>query len=378
MNDGVFGAATDPLWWIGWSPVATASAGAAAGVVAGYLLGWLAAGTATFGVVVVALGVVVPLVRRTCLVAAVGSVIVFFVVGAEAVKDALEGLGVGTGLAEAVSVRVLELASFVGVGLGGGSGRTATEVVGGAIAWLSVSSLAGAAAGGGVWLVGVYVVNSRHAGIRERLVEVASEEGERVLGDDGSFHTLTHGEGYLPLVDPAERYQVANLLVGESSVCLHYGSEVDMASQEAEISDSTKEIYYDQISSVDYGGERLRIGSADGGTVKVVTSEKPVELIEEVDERVQEYKTRYAAENEASEDTASDADSEYGDGTEAESDSGAGLEPGTEVETEGFGSEKGGEEREDAIGEGAATSESTGKDDDTADMDERDNEEDES
>lgn len=369
MNDGVFEAATDPLWWIGWSPVATASVGAAAGVVAGYLLGWLAGGTAAFGVVVVALGVVVPLVRRTCLLAAVGSVVVFFVVGAEAVENTLEGLGVGTGLAEAVSVRVLELASFVGVGLGE-SGSTATEVVGGAIAWLSVSSLAGAAAGGGVWLVGVYVVNSRHARVRERLVEGASEEGERILGDDGSFHTLTHGEGYLPLVDPAERYQVANLLVGESSVCLHYGSEVDMESQEAEISDSTKEIYYDQISSVDYGGERLRIGSADGGTVKVVTSEKPVELIEEVDERVQEYKTRYAAESEASEEGASATGSEYGVGTEAESDSEAGLEPGAEVETEGFGSEKEGSRKEDAVGEGAGAPEREGKDDETGDGDE--------
>lgn len=380
MNDGVFEAATDPLWWIGWSPVATASAAGAAGVVAGYLLGWLAAGTAVFGVVVVALGVVLSLVRRTCLVAAVGSVVVFFVVGAEAVENTLEGLGVGTGWAEAVSVRVLEMASLVGVGLGGESGRTATEVVGGEVAWLAVSSLAGAAAGGGVWLVGVYVVNGRHAGVRERLVEVAREEGERVLGDDGSFHTLTHGEGSLPLVDPSERYYVANFLVGESSVCLHYGSEVDMESQEVDISDSTKELYYDQISSVDYGGERLRIGSADGGTVKIVTSEKPVELMEEVDERIQKYKAKYTgtAEPEAEKEgdpTGSDSGARQG----ADSNSDSEPRGETRSETEGGETEDLGaeitEEVEDALGAfGEAVGE--GGNDDPADREESDDDED--
>lgn len=365
MSNGVGEVATDPLWWIGWSPVATASVAAAAGVVAGYLLGWLAAGTAAFGVVVVALGVVLSLIRRACLVAAVGSVVAFFVVGAGDIEDALEGIGVGTGWAEAVSVRVLEMASFVGVGLGGESGRTATEVVGGEVSFLAVSSLAGAAVGGGVWLVGAYVVNRRHAGVRERLVGVAREEGERVLGDDGSFHTLTHGEGSIPLVDPSERYCVANFLVGEQSVCLHYGSEVDMESREVDISDSTKELYYDQISSVDYGGERLRIGSADGGTVKVVTSEKPVGLMEEIDERVQKYKS-YAgtAEAEAEEEgdpTGSGSGARQGADPDSDSEprgeTRSETEIGTEVpeperkedETEGLGVDTS-EEDEDALG----------------------------
>jgi len=327
----VFEVATDPLWWIGWSPVATASAAAAAGVVAGYLLGWLAAGTAAFGVFVVALGVVLPLFRRACLVAAVGSVVVFFAVGAETVEDALEGLGVGTGWTETISVRVLEIASSVGVGFGGESGSTATEVVGGAIAWLSVSSLAGAAVGGAVWFAGVYVVNSRHAGVREGLVDRARKEGETVLGDDGSFHTVTHGEGSLPLVNPSKRYYVANFLVGESSVCLHYGSEVDMASQEVKMSDNTKELYYDQISSVDYGGERLRIRSADGGTVSVVTSEKPVELMEEIDERIQEYKARHA-ESEAGGEGVSDRGSDPESGQRGETGSETGIEEVSEPE----------------------------------------------
>lgn len=295
MNDGKGPEelVADAVWWIGWKPLVVGGVGATAGIVAGYFRGGMGPMAVAVSVFFVALGLVKPSLLKTGFVASVVAAVAFFVVGAERITDAFETVGLA-GLAETVSVLLLEIATFAGAEFE--PTRQPTEIVGSAVAGVAFWSLAGAAVGAVVWLVGVYTVNRRHDGIRERLVENAREAGETVLGDDGSLHTLTHGEGSVFLVNPAERYYVANVLVGESSVTLQYGSTVEMASQEVEISDSKKELYYDQISSVDYGGDRLKIRSADGGTVKVVTSEKPVELLGEIDDRLQKYKKRSTSE----------------------------------------------------------------------------------
>ena len=60
------------------------------------------------------------------------------------------------------------------------------------------------------------------------------------------------------------------------------------------LGDGTEEVYYDQISSVGYDGRRLRIRMADGGSVNVVTSDEATEVVDEIEERLREYKSKSA------------------------------------------------------------------------------------
>ncbi len=294
MNDSFVGSATDALWWAGWRPAKTAGVFAAVGIFVAGTVGWFGVGTLAFGVAVVALGAVLTSVRRAVFVAAVAAVGVFFVVGAEIVEETFESLGVGTVQpTEAFSEAVLEVAALAGIEPAG----EPTEVVGSAVAWLSLSSLAGAAVGGVVWFACIQYVNRTHDGVRDELVARVREAGKEVLrdeteGDEDSIHTLVHGEGGVPLVEPSEKYDVANLSVGESSASIHHGSVVRMRTREAEIGEGTEEVYYDQISSVGYDGRRLRIRTADGEAVNVVTSGKPTDAVDEIDERLREYKER--------------------------------------------------------------------------------------
>lgn len=268
--------------------------GAAAGVLLGYLRGWVGPLAVAVAFLFVAVGMAKPVFLKAGFVASVVAT-ALFAVGAQRTAATLKGLP-GAEYAETVSVFSLEIAAFAGADVE--PARQPVEALVVATAGVGLWSLAGAAVGVFVWLVGVYVVNSRYVGVRKALVGTVRDEGKRVLGEDGSLHTLTNGKGSVLFVDPAERYDVANVLLGESSVSLHYGSTVGMPSRETEVGNDTKGLYYDQISSVDHTGERLRIKSADGSTVRVVASEEPAELIEELGGKIQQYKSRRGTEDE--------------------------------------------------------------------------------
>lgn len=319
MNDGVVVSVTGALWRVGWHPVPTASFFAVVGVLAGYFAGWFGVGTAVFGGFFVALGVVLPLVRKTGVGAAVVAVVVFFGVGAEAVVETARGFGLDArGPAEEISALVLDISPA-----SAGDTVEATDVVGGAVAWLSVSSLGGAAVGVAAWLVCAAYVNTAHAGVREELLGRVRKAGEEVLG--GDVYTLTHPVGTVPVVGSARRYDVANLRVTASSVEIHHGSVVSMAPRAVDVGEETEEVYYDRISSVGYDGRRLRIRTADGEPVKVVTSEKPAELLKEVRENLRAYKDRHGR--------TVGADEVGGRGGDPGYEEGGGTEEATEAET---------------------------------------------
>jgi hypothetical protein len=250
----------------------------------GNLLGWFGVGTTISGFVAVAVGVFVPSVRKMGVVAALVAIVVFFGVGTEVIVEAAGSFGIDARrLAEEVSALVvLEPTS------------NPAMVVGESVAGLALTSLAGASFGVAVWLPCALYVNASHELLLERLVGRVREAGEEVLGGEGSLHTLTNGKGAVPLVKPAKEYDVANVLVGESSVGVHHGSFVDTVSRTVEVGDGTEEVYYDQISSVGYDGRRLRIRTADGGSVNVVTSDEATEVVGEIEEHLREYKSKSA------------------------------------------------------------------------------------
>lgn len=319
--------AENVLWWTGWRPLAVGSIGAVLGVVAGYFAGEVGPATTGVGVVLIAVAAFSPWLRRTGFVSAFVAFVVFHVVGPGPFVTSLEESGVGTGWVDFVAEFVLNIGSLVGVEP---SGEPAA-VVGGGVASLSLWSLAGATTGGVVWIAGVYVVNSGYADIYHRFVERVEDEGRALLDADGDdeFHTFSHGEETFPVVRSPKNYHATNLLVGDSSLSLHHGSTVDMVTREEEISNSTKELYYDQVASVDYESPFLKIRMSDGQVVKIVTSGKPVEVIDEIEDRLRRYKTSGSRED-------------SGEGTETVNETTVGSdtnEPETSEESDALGRE---------------------------------------
>ena len=286
MKEAVNEKATAALWWTGWRPLVVASVGGVVGVLAGYAAGELGPATTVIGVVLISAGVFLSTLRRIGFLSAVVAFFVFYVIGPDRAERALEGSGVGADWTDVVAESVLNIGALVGVE----TTREPTTVVGGGVASLSLWSLAGAALGGVVWIAGVYVVNARYSDVYHRFVNDVKGEGSILLGDDG-FHTFVHGEETAPVARSAKKYHATNLLIGDSSLSLHHGSTVDMVRREEEISDSTKELYYDQVASVDYEEPFLKIRMSDGQVVKIVTSGKPVGVIEEIEDHLRRYKT---------------------------------------------------------------------------------------
>jgi hypothetical protein len=302
MTDRLQNKATRALWWVGWRPLVAGSLGGVVGVLAGYGNGSLGFPTAAFGVAVVAVGALQTWLRKIGFLGALAVFTVFYVAGVETVKNFLDSIGVGTDWTGFVADFVLNIASLVGVEPSG----EPTAVVAGAVAGLALWSLAGAAGGVFPWLVGVYTVNNRYAGVYQDFTDRVKKEGKSLIGDRDSFYSFTHGEETLPLVRSAKRYHTTNVLVGDSSLSLHHGSTIDMVSGEEEMSNSTKELYYDQVASVDYEEPYLKVRMSDGQVVKIVTSQKPQELIEEIEKRLQRYKgSDRSAKNEVETDTRS-------------------------------------------------------------------------
>jgi len=278
--------ATDILWWLGWRPLVAGSIGAVGGVLVGYASGAVGGATAAFGVVLIAVGALKPFLRKLGFLVALFAFSSSTSSGRESAEGALETVGVGADWLEFVAVFILNVGSLVGVE----TANEPTEVVGGAVAALALWSLAGAAVGGVGWLGGAYTVNRKYAEVYEEFVEKVENEGRSLLGDGGEFHSLTHGEETAPVVDSAREYRTSNLLVGESSLSLHHGSSVDMVKRETEIGSGTKELYYDQVASVDYDDPFVKIRMSDGEEIRIVSSGKPEELIDGVQRKVEKYK----------------------------------------------------------------------------------------
>jgi hypothetical protein len=63
-----------------------------------------------------------------------------------------------------------------------------------------------------------------------------------------------------------------------------------MVSREPYLNDDTREVYYDQITSVRYKRPTLEIGTSDGGTLSYRSSREPDDALNDLQARVRSYK----------------------------------------------------------------------------------------
>lgn len=144
------------------------------------------------------------------------------------------------------------------------------------------------------WYKGVRHINDNYQAVLSEYNDYTEEVGEEFLdltGENPKSYFLTDSNGVAPLVKPAKRFYTTTLIVGDSSVAINEGIGLNMVSRRASLDDDTQELYYDQISSVSYSRPNLEIATSDGGTLQFKSTRSPDDALNDLQNRLREYKS---------------------------------------------------------------------------------------
>lgn len=157
--------------------------------------------------------------------------------------------------------------------------------------------LAGAC-GLGAWLVGVWYVNQNYEAVLSDYRDYVRRRTENLTSKAGTgvnSYTLTYASNSPGFVNPAKLYYSTNLLVDDPSVEIHEGIGLDMAERAPYLNDESREVYYDQVSSVSYNRPVLEINTSDGDTLEYRSSREPGDALNDLQSRIRTFKTEATA-----------------------------------------------------------------------------------
>ncbi len=279
-------AVKDYVWWLAWRRHGLLISGVALGLVAGFALDEVGAGTLVLGLVLLGLGVFSGLFFYFVDAAFVALAAAFYLGQSRSLLSLVVDPNGETAFHLANSMlRVAAAAGFDVVA----EGPTPVADVGAVLEALATWWLAGLVTGFAVWTVVAAYVNTSYETRLEQFKREVVDRGEEMLGSEP--FTYIQGVGSTLGVWPAERYRATNVVVGESSIMIHHGSELDLGRGGVDVSDSTKQLYYDQVSSVDYDEPYFRVRMSDGEVVSLHTETKPVDLMNLIVKGLQRYKS---------------------------------------------------------------------------------------
>jgi hypothetical protein len=136
-------------------------------------------------------------------------------------------------------------------------------------------------------------VNGNYEEVLQKFTQRANESAENILeleDDDISMYQLRSSSGSKAFRNPDKQYQIHTMLVTDVSVIIHDGNTLDMPSLSAEITDSTEEIYYDQLASVNYTDGEFWINRSDGFGTSWESDREPDDALADIQQRVRNYK----------------------------------------------------------------------------------------
>ncbi len=279
-------AVKDSVWWLAWRRHELLMVGVFFGLVAGFFFDALGAGTLVLGVVLVGLGVLSGLFFYFVVASYLGLALVFYLADGQQVLGLF--LDPEGELAFHLANSLLRIGAAAGFDVAA-EGPTPVEDVGGVLASLAAWSLLGFFSALAVWATVAGYVNTNYQRMLDDFKERVVQRGENLLGSEP--FTYLQGVDTTFGVWPAKRYVATNVVVGQSSIMLHHGSELYLPRRRLEVSDSTKQLYYDQVSSVDYDDPFFRVRMSDGEVVSLHTETKPVDLMNLIVQGLQSYKS---------------------------------------------------------------------------------------
>lgn len=175
------------------------------------------------------------------------------------------------------------------------SGALAGLAVGAAVRAPIVILVLGGLIGLWWWYFGREHVDDIGSTLVASFVAGAEREARRILGlagEDTTTHTIWASWGNVWGV-PLDRWHVPTVLViGESSVAIYDDAKLDLKRVSTTIGQGTRELFYDQISSVNYDRPFFEIKMTDGDVLQYRSSRKPDDVLYELQQRVRAFKTK--------------------------------------------------------------------------------------
>ncbi|MDY6779334.1 MAG: hypothetical protein SV760_02055, partial [Halobacteria archaeon] len=314
MRNGVSSIVEEVFWWFGWHQKLLVMGGIVLGILSGYGIGVTDSTGLMLGLLIVVLGILSRSLFYLQLTGVVVAGVALYVVGGRPFLS-MVGLGPESGVLRFVAEILLVLPNAVGANP---SYSDPVSAVARSVSGLTTTYLAGLVLGISAWASGAAVVNTTYQEVYDSFIKVVNKKGKSSLGD--GTYTTSYGVGSHLGLKPSEKYHATNINPRENSIILHYGSMLKMPRKAVNLSGSTKQIYYDQIISVDYNSPRLEIRLADGEIVKIITSEDPNEILNDIRDRLQRYKsgTVETTEREPEEGVEEEAEQEIEEEPEAE------------------------------------------------------------
>jgi hypothetical protein len=149
-------------------------------------------------------------------------------------------------------------------------------------------------------IVGLLHVNRNYQSVLHSFHDAVSQKADSLLDfedDNVNYYSLKYGTGKKLLRKPHIKYTTATLVVADYSVTIHDGNSIRMPTFETNISNSTTEIYYDQIASVEYDeqAKKFHIQGVDGETTSWPCEREPDGVLSDLQQRVRDYKRQQVA-----------------------------------------------------------------------------------
>lgn len=185
------------------------------------------------------------------------------------------------------------------------AGVIAGTVLGVAIDAIALLAMLGLCGGVAWWYVGTRHINEHYEGIQKAYFNDAERHSRNILsvqGEDVELFTLRHKGGSTPLVKAAKVYKPTTLGVGDTSVTFYDDTALDMMNLNVRFDTNTQEIFYDQVSGVQYNEPFLEVKNSANETMDFRSSRKPDDAMNLLQNRVRNYKragVRQAAETRA-------------------------------------------------------------------------------
>lgn len=145
-----------------------------------------------------------------------------------------------------------------------------------------------------LWVIFALHVNRKGEPIVEEFRKVSPDIGRRhldIANESTGAHSIYHVEGSSAGIEVNHEYVTRTLVVGDSSASIHGGVYLDMKGRGTRIDDTTEEVYYDQVTSVQYEDGALQIATSDGETMSYPSTREPTDALADLQNRVREYKT---------------------------------------------------------------------------------------
>jgi hypothetical protein len=122
-----------------------------------------------------------------------------------------------------------------------------------------------------LWFFGTQHINKTWRAYFDRGADVASDSGAKRLDvgkDEAARHLLYYGEGSAVLVTPARAYHFTPLYVGETFLGIYAGPQYDMVKRQGPSEGRTRELYYRQITTVDFERPFFVVKASSGDNIQ--------------------------------------------------------------------------------------------------------------